>query len=238
MPRRGLPTSRDRDEKCSNKSEQSKINVRAHDGSSAAEVALCSPHVGNAGSARGESMRWVAEQLGHSEAATSSRFYAKWINEEGRRPPATIGPAEVYADLFAELGKFHHSPATDVSGEMEDIENLVSLKKLTGAPGGIRGRASLALRFASEAGSRRRIPTQGRSMTHALVIGISRRRAAYRGTQDGAQHRKRHPGALNFRWVGWPSEPVRRPPASERARFGYSDSGGSVFRQFSVLLLV
>ena len=28
----------------------------------------------------------------------------------------------------------------------------------------------------------------------ALVTGIWRRRAAYRGTQDGSQHPKRHPG--------------------------------------------
>ena len=41
-------------------------------------------------------------------------------------------------------------------------------------------------------------------MTYALVIGIWRRRAAYRGTQDGTQHRKRHPGGTNSRRMGAP----------------------------------
>ena len=41
-------------------------------------------------------------------------------------------------------------------------------------------------------------------MTYALVIGIWRRIAAYRGTQDGTQHRKRHPGGTNSRRMGAP----------------------------------
>jgi len=57
--------------------------------------------------------------------------------------------------------------------------------ELIGAPGGIR---------TPDPQARRRIPTRGRSMTYALVTGIWRRRAAYRGTQDGSQHPKRHPG--------------------------------------------
>ncbi len=39
-------------------------------------------------------------------------------------------------------------------------------------------------------------------MTYALATGIWRRRAAYRGTQDGTEHRIRHPGGTEFQ-VGW-----------------------------------
>jgi hypothetical protein len=39
-------------------------------------------------------------------------------------------------------------------------------------------------------------------MTYALATGIWRRRAAYRGTQDGTQRKKRHPGGTEF-GVGW-----------------------------------
>jgi hypothetical protein len=52
---------------------------------------------------------YLSTQLGHSEVATSSRFYSKWIDEEGRRPPATIGPTEVCANLLANLGEPHQS---------------------------------------------------------------------------------------------------------------------------------
>ena len=44
-------------------------------------------------------------------------------------------------------------------------------------------------------------------MTYALATGISRRRAAYRGTQDGSQHRKRHPGGSRF-WAHGCTPPV------------------------------
>ena len=39
-------------------------------------------------------------------------------------------------------------------------------------------------------------------MTYALATGIWRRRAAYRGTQDGTQYRKRHPGGTGSRRMG------------------------------------
>ena len=65
----------------------------------------------------------VSTQLGHSEVATTSRFYAKWIDEEGRWPPATIGPTEVYSELLAKLGKPHQSPIPEESGKMEGVEN-------------------------------------------------------------------------------------------------------------------
>jgi len=54
------------------------------------------------------------------------------------------------------------------------------------------------MRVTSEAGSRRRIPTRGRSTTCAPTTGIWRRRAAYRGTQDGSQRPKRHPGGTKM----------------------------------------
>jgi hypothetical protein len=39
-------------------------------------------------------------------------------------------------------------------------------------------------------------------MTYAQATGVWRRRAAYRGTQDGTQHSKRHPGGTEF-CVDW-----------------------------------
>jgi hypothetical protein len=44
-------------------------------------------------------------------------------------------------------------------------------------------------------------------MTYALATGIWRRRAAYRGTRDGTQHRKRHTGGTEF-WVGGLAGPL------------------------------
>ncbi len=38
-------------------------------------------------------------------------------------------------------------------------------------------------------------------MTYALATGIWRHTAAYRGTQDGSQHRKRNPGGTSY-WQG------------------------------------
>ena len=67
---------------------------------------------------------YVSTQLGHSEIATTSRFYAKWIDTEHQQPPM-LGPTEVYADFLAKLGKSHQSPTTDEFNEVEDIENLV-----------------------------------------------------------------------------------------------------------------
>ena len=72
----------------------------------------------------GVPLGYVSTQLGHSEIATTSRFYAKWI-DDGHRQPIMIGPTEVYADLLAKLGKSHQSPATEESEEVEGIENLV-----------------------------------------------------------------------------------------------------------------
>ncbi len=45
-------------------------------------------------------------------------------------------------------------------------------------------------------------------MTYALTTGVWRHRAAYRGTQDGTQHRKRHPGGTIFGQVGAPPTPA------------------------------
>ncbi len=67
---------------------------------------------------------YVSTQLGHSEIATTSRFYSKWIDTE-HQPPPVLGPTEVYADLLAKLGKSHHSPTTDEPDGLEDIQNLV-----------------------------------------------------------------------------------------------------------------
>ncbi len=51
-------------------------------------------------------------------------------------------------------------------------------------------------------------------MTYAQAPGIWRRRAAYRGTQDGTQHPKRHPGGTEF-WVGWMDLRLPEEPANE-----------------------
>jgi hypothetical protein len=45
-------------------------------------------------------------------------------------------------------------------------------------------------------GKRRR--TRGRSITCALATSREQQRATYRGTQDGTQHRKRHPRGTRF----------------------------------------
>ena len=72
---------------------------------------------------------YVSTQLGHSEIATTSRFYAKWIDTEHQQPPM-LGPTEVYADFLAKLGKSHQSPTTEESDEVEDIENLVESQEV------------------------------------------------------------------------------------------------------------
>ena len=72
---------------------------------------------------------YVSTQLGHSEIATTSSFYAKWIDTDHQQPPV-LGPTEVYADFLARLGKSHQSPTTDELGEVEDIENLVESQEL------------------------------------------------------------------------------------------------------------
>jgi hypothetical protein len=55
-------------------------------------------------------------------------------------------------------------------------------------------------------GKRRR--TRGTATTYALGTGISRHRAAYRGTWDGSQHRKRHPRGTRFGRAGvWAHPP-------------------------------
>jgi len=69
-------------------------------------------------------------------------------------------------------------------------------------------------------GKRRR--TRGRSTTYALVTGIQRRTAAYRGTQDGTQHRIRHPGGTEYPVEYLAIWSLRRPPTSLRARLGLS----------------
>jgi hypothetical protein len=53
-------------------------------------------------------------------------------------------------------------------------------------------------------------------MTYTLMTGIGGRRAAYRGTQDGSQRRKRHPGGTEF-WLGWMARWARERAANERA---------------------
>jgi hypothetical protein len=72
---------------------------------------------------------YVSTQLGHSEIATTSRYYAKWIDTE-HQPPPVLGLTEVYADFLAKLGKSHHSPTTEESSGVEDIENLVESQEL------------------------------------------------------------------------------------------------------------
>jgi hypothetical protein len=49
----------------------------------------------------------VSTQVERSEFGATSRFDAKWIDEEGRRPSATVGPTEVHADLLAKSGRSH-----------------------------------------------------------------------------------------------------------------------------------
>jgi hypothetical protein len=123
----------------------------------------------------------------------------------------------------------HHSTAQ--TRDRVAVSRSTSRKSLNeiGAPGGIRRLASLAMRFASEAGSRRKNPnprkinnlcSSDRRMAAyggvwrrmaayggvwrrmAAYGGVWRRMAAYGGTQDGTQHRKRHPGGTEFQ-VGW-----------------------------------
>jgi hypothetical protein len=72
---------------------------------------------------------YVSTQLGHSEIATTSRYYAKWIDTE-HQPPPVLGLTEVYADFLAKLGKSRHRPTTDESSEVEYIENLVESQEL------------------------------------------------------------------------------------------------------------
>jgi hypothetical protein len=103
------------------------------------------------------------------------------------------------------------------------------LREIDGAPGGIRERALLAMRIASEAGSRRRIPTRGRSTTYTQVTGVWRRMAAYGGVERHIAAHKTAlntgygtPATLNSGWVGSRSEHLRSPPGSVRARLGCS----------------
>ncbi len=72
---------------------------------------------------------YVSTQLGHSEIATTSRFYAKWIDTDHQQPPV-LGPTEVYADFLAKLGKSHQSPTTDEFDNVQGIENLVESQEL------------------------------------------------------------------------------------------------------------
>lgn len=57
----------------------------------------------------GVPLGYVSTQLGHSEIATTSRYYAKWI-DNGHQSSPVLGPTEVYADFLARLGKSHQSP--------------------------------------------------------------------------------------------------------------------------------
>ncbi len=69
------------------------------------------------------------KELGRSEIATTSRFYAKWIDTDHQQPEA-LGPTEVYADFLAKLGKSHHGPTTDEYDDVQDIEKLVESQEL------------------------------------------------------------------------------------------------------------
>jgi len=111
-------------------------------------------------------------KLGHSEIATTSRYYAKWTDTEHQQPPK-LGPTEVYADFLAKLGKSHHSPTTDESSEVEEIENLAESQELVWRAGR-DSRAALGCEGHATPDSqvRRRIPTRRRSMTYALATGM------------------------------------------------------------------
>ena len=70
--------------------------------------------------------------------------------------------------------------------------------------------------------------TRGTATTYALTTGIWRRRAAYRGTQDGSQRRKRHPRGTSSEQVGAPPAPVgglTPPPGSAEKQKGYVQAG-------------
>ena len=74
-----------------------------------------------------------------------------------------------------------------------------------GTPGGIREPASLAMKaqrswaITPDPQVRRRIRTRGTASTYALATGVRRHRAADRGTEDGSQRPRRHPGGTELR---------------------------------------
>jgi hypothetical protein len=107
--------------------------------------------------------------LGHSEIATSSRFYLKWIDTDHQQPEV-LGPTEVYADFLARLGKFHQSPTTDELGEVDDIENLVESQELVWRAG--RDSRASFVRLRNEAKLRREPPWSLRS--HSSLANRSR----------------------------------------------------------------
>jgi hypothetical protein len=84
--------------------------------------------------------------------------------QPGPPPERDISEMENYVKSMARREGF--------DGSLRSLVESASRSGRTGARGGIRGRASLAMRFVSEAGSRRRIPTRGRSMTYTLTTGI------------------------------------------------------------------
>jgi hypothetical protein len=69
------------------------------------------------------------KELGRSEIATTSRFYAKWIDTEHQQP-RVLDPTDVYADFLAKLEKSHHSPTIDEFDHVRGIENLVESQDL------------------------------------------------------------------------------------------------------------
>ncbi len=93
------------------------------------------------------------------------------------------------------------TPESDIS-ETGNYAESVARREGFEPPWSLRSHSSLAnrsrlpLRFEEES------QPEEDSMTCALTTGIWRRLAAYRGTQDGTQHRKRHPGGTEF-WVVW-----------------------------------
>ncbi len=77
----------------------------------------------------GVPLGYVSTQLGHSEIAMTSRYYAKWI-DNGHQSPPVLGPTEVYADFLARLGKSHQSPTTGADDEEAAMENVVETQEL------------------------------------------------------------------------------------------------------------
>jgi hypothetical protein len=140
-----------------------------------------------------------------------------WSTRPGsnRRPPRWQGDAGV--DFIEEFRpKRSYRVVSINSGGSQGARNLLvrpaprcGRTSVTSPPDPqVRGRSLLAMRFASEAGSRRRIPTRRRSITCALATGIARHIAAP-GRAEGTQAEPISPTrgrTPNFHWAkAWAS---------------------------------
>ena len=47
-------------------------------------------------------LAWVSRQLGHESIATTAKYYAKWVGDDLKAPPA-LAEDEVPTDLLARL---------------------------------------------------------------------------------------------------------------------------------------